>query len=76
MVVVSLGALGREFWSDSLPISGSVPGLIVGSEPRLASLDIAFSQKPLLLPGVYQWIYPSLPPDASGLCLGGSLSFP
>lgn len=48
----SLGTLGHEFWSDSHPNSGSLPGLILGSEPRLGSLDIAVSQKPLLLPGV------------------------
>lgn len=52
MVVIGLGTLGHEFWSDSHPISGSLSGLILGSEPRLPSLDIAVSQKPLLLPGV------------------------
>lgn len=52
VVVMGLSTLGYEFWSVSHPISGSLPGLILGSEPRLPSLDIAVSQKSLLLPGV------------------------
>lgn len=44
VVVMGLGTLGHEFWLDSYPISGSLPELILGSEPRLASLAIAVSQ--------------------------------